>query len=107
MLMIFMLAVSQHANDGSNLVDKLFPADGSEPDYQNNHLVTDLKLDVGEVKSFVQALRAAFPGRNDSIRTRFDLVRQMYDIAFAYGKPDCPSPTALTNIIAEAKKQFA
>ena len=114
MLMIFMLAASQHVDnaDGttSNLVDLFFPQDGSEPNYNANHMV-DLGLDPTEIKAFVQNLRAADPGadgvqKNKNIRDRFALVVPMYDAAFSYGRPDCPSPTALQNIIATAKQQM-
>jgi len=111
-LMIFMLAVSQRDKDGSNLIDRFFPADGTEPtdaDYKNSHMAKELGVDPSEIKIVVQKVRASIQGndvqRNMIIRGQLDAVRQMYDAAFAYGKPDCPSPTALKAIIAVANVQ--
>jgi hypothetical protein len=102
--MVFMLAISQRAADGSNLVDIFFPSDGTAP--MDSVLATNHMRDLGvgdEIKSFVTTLRLAWP--NDVIRARFALVHEMFETVFFYSKPDCPSPVALTNIIAKAAEQ--
>lgn len=108
MLMVFMLAISQRDNSGGRLMDMFFPSDNSAPPdtvFTAGHIRKDLGVGESELRAFVQSLNTFLPGQNDAIKMRFDSVLTMFEAAFNYGKPDCPSQAALQAIIQTAGQQ--
>lgn len=102
-LMVFMLAATQQSvTPGQNLVDTLFPTDGSAVNFSSNHL-TDLGLASSEIQAFVSTLNTGHS--NQDIRNAFGTIRSLFDEVFFYVGPDCPSGTALKNIIVAAAAQ--
>jgi hypothetical protein len=111
MLMVFMLAGTQHGPmDAQYRVESMFPSDGTEPDYANHYIVKGLGVNQDAFKYVVQQLRKSVMGGDyialhKQIRDKFIAVVGLYDQVFSYGKPDCPSPTALQAIIKVANAQ--